>query len=70
MKNYKIFLFLLIILFFFFLGYLIANVENSSKIIKDTELRQIALVNNTVDGDTIDTNLGRTRLLGINNKIL
>ena len=70
MKNPKIFLFFLIILFFFCLGYLITNIENSGKITKNTESKQIALVNRTIDGDTIDTNLGRVRLLGINNKRL
>ena len=65
-NSKKIFLFLLIILFFFCLGYLITIIENEGKTAKITESKQIAMVNKTIDGDTIKTDLGEVRLLGIN----
>jgi len=63
MKILKILLYLIIITNFILLGYLFLDVEITGKTIDVTE---IANVTKVVDGDTIETDLGKVRLLGIN----
>lgn len=66
MKAWRIFLFLLIIAFFILLGYALSTIKSSNTNTTIINSKDIALVNRTIDGDTIDTNLGKIRLLGIN----
>jgi endonuclease YncB( thermonuclease family) len=70
MKQLKIILFFLIILFFFCLGVLITTIEQTPE--KVTEYREIVNVTRAIDGDTIVYETGNisqsVRMLGINNK--
>lgn len=62
MKLLPILIFLLILNTFILAGFL---VHPTGKVVQDVKI-EYANLTNVVDGDTIDTNLGRVRLLGIN----
>lgn len=61
MKALKILLFLIILINFILLGFLFS--QFSSRVIYEPEKANIT---RAIDGDTIDTDIGRVRLLGIN----
>jgi len=61
MRTLKILIFFLIILNFILIGFLIS--EHTGKTIYNTEKANITRV---IDGDTIETSIGKIRLLGIN----
>ncbi len=63
MKTLNILIFLLIFNTFILLGFLTS--ELTGKIVYE---RITVNVTRVIDGDTIDTNIGRVRLLGINDK--
>jgi len=62
MKPLKILIFILIFNSFLLAGILMSNEEK----VKETITREYANVTRIIDGDTIETNLGTIRLLGIN----
>ncbi|MBI2630367.1 thermonuclease family protein [Candidatus Pacearchaeota archaeon] len=61
MKKLNILIFILIFNTFILLGYLVSYSNENT-----TNKRITANITEVIDGDTIDTNLGRVRLLGIN----
>ncbi len=69
MKLKRLFIFLLIILalaiFSYFYPALTGNITNNQQ--QTTYQKEPAFVTKVIDGDTIETDLGTIRLLGINN---
>jgi len=65
MKALNILCFLLVLNTFILLGFLFS--QTTGNIIYEKISTNLIRV---IDGDTIDTGMGRIRLLGINNKIL
>lgn len=65
MKPLRILVFLLIIVNLLFIGYLTSTLTGS--VVSE---RISVNVTRVIDGDTIDTDIGRVRLLGINDKTL
>ena len=63
MKLLNILIFLLIFNTFILLGFLAS--EMTGNVVKSRVLINVTRV---IDGDTIDTDIGKVRLLGINNK--
>ncbi|MFH1710967.1 MAG: hypothetical protein ABH840_01520 [Nanoarchaeota archaeon] len=63
MKLLNVLVFLLIFNTFILLGYLTSEFTG-----KVTYERVISNLTRVIDGDTVDTEIGRVRLLGINNK--
>ena len=62
MKLLNILIFLVILTNLVFLGYFTSTI--TGEVVRET--RVLANMSRAIDGDTIDTNLGRVRLLGIN----
>ena len=63
MKTLNVLIFLLIFNTFILLGYLAS--EFTGKAVYE---RVISNLTRVIDGDTVDSDVGRVRLLGINNK--
>ena len=65
MKTLNILIFLLIFNTFILLGFLASEMNMTGKVVYE----KISVnLTRAIDGDTIDTEMGRIRLLGINDK--
>ena len=67
MKPLKILIFLLIFNTFVLLGYLVSEADITGNVIYEKIKINISQV---IDGDTVNSSIGRIRLLGINTKML